>query len=149
VTDYVDPNLRFAHWLGFDNARALAMLWDRCIHMGNGGGRSWIMRSCGPVRTDQDRRTALAALGFADLRAFQQSQAPHLDVDGKWGAQSHAALTAALRALGGRSPLAVPTRDALLQRLADAAATTGFRTRMRELHANRADFDDATTYTLV
>ncbi|HEU4561501.1 MAG TPA: hypothetical protein VFS20_26845 [Longimicrobium sp.] len=149
VTDFVDLNLRFAHWLGFDNARALAMLFDRCIHMGNGGGTSWIMRSCGPVRTDEERRAALAALGHADLRAFQQSQAPHLTVDGKWGPKTHAALVAALRALGSRSPVAIPSRDAMLQRLADASAGTRFQRRLTALHTNRADFDDATTYTLV
>lgn len=149
VTDYVDPNLRFAHWLGFDTARALAMLFDRCIHMGNGGGTSWIMRSCGPIRTDEERRAALAALGHADLRAFQQSQAPHLSMDGRWGPKTHAALVAALRALGSRSPVAIPGRDALLQRLADASSGTGFHRRLTALHTNRADFDDATTYTLV
>lgn len=149
VTDYVDPNLRFAHWLGFDHARALAMLFDRCIHMGNGGGTSWIMRAAGPVRTDEERRAALAALGHADLRAFQQSQAPHLRVDGRWGPKTHAAMVAALRAIGARSPVTIPTRDALLQKLADAAAGTGFHRRLTALHANRADFDDATTYTLV
>ncbi|MFL5540754.1 MAG: hypothetical protein ACJ8J0_17310, partial [Longimicrobiaceae bacterium] len=149
VTDYVDPFLRFAHWLGFDHARALAMLWDRCIHMGGGGGTSWIMRACGPVRTDEERRAALAALGHADLRAFQQSQAPHLAADGRWGPRSHAALVAALRALGAGSPVAIPTRDDLLQRLVDAGAGTGFQRRLAALHANGADFDDATTYALV
>jgi len=149
VTDYVDPNLRFAHWLGFDHARALAMLFDRCIHMGNGGGTGWIMRVAGPVRTDEERRAALAALGHADLRAFQQSQAPHLKADGKWGPKTHAALVAALRAIGSRSPVTIPTRDALLQKMADASNGTGFHRRLTALHTNRADFDDATTYTLV
>jgi hypothetical protein len=149
VTDYVDPTLRLARWLGFDTARALAMLWDRCIHMGSGGGTAWILRACGPVRTDEERRNALAALGHADLRAFQQSQAPHLDADGRWGPRTHAAMTAALRAIGARSPVAVPGRDALLQRMVDASAGTGFQRRLSALHANRADFDDATTYTLV
>ena len=149
VTDYVDPLLRFAHWLGFDHARALAMLWDRCIHMGAGGGTSWIMRACGPVRTDEERRASLAALGHADLRAFQQAHAPHLAADGRWGPRTHAAMVSALRALGSRSPVAVPGRDALLQRMVDAAAGTGFARRVSALHANRADFDDATTYALV
>lgn len=149
VTDFVDPFLRFAHWLGFDHARALAMLWDRCIHMGGGGGPAWIMRSCGPVRTDEERRAALAALGHADLRAFQQSLAPHLAADGRWGPRSHAAMVGALRAIGARSPVAIPTRDELLQRLADAAVGTRFQRRLSDLHANTADFDDATTYALV
>lgn len=149
VTDYVDPHLRFAHWLGFDDARALAMLWDRCIHMGGGGGTGWIMRACGPVRTDEERRDALAALGHADLRAFQQAHAPHLAADGRWGPRTHAAMVFALRALGPRSPVPVPTRDAMLQRMVDASAGTGFARRLSALHANRADFDDATTYTLV
>jgi hypothetical protein len=149
ITDYVDPALRFAHWLGFDDARALAMLWDRCIHMGIGGGTSWIMRSCGPVRTEEERRAALAALGCADLRAFQQSQAPHLGADGRWGPKTHAAMVAALRGIGTRSPVAIPARDALLRQLVDASGGTGFNRRLSALHANRADFDDATTYTLV
>lgn len=149
VTDYVDPTLRLARWLGFDTARALAMLWDRCIHMGIGGGAAWVMRACGPVRTDEDRRAALAALGHADLRAFQASQAPDLGADGRWGPRTHAAMVAALRAIGARSPVAVPSRDALLQRMVDASAGTGFQRRLSALHANRADFDDATSYTLV
>src|SRR5690606_35280369 len=33
LTDYFDPNIRSAEWLGFDTARSLAMLVDRCIHM--------------------------------------------------------------------------------------------------------------------
>ncbi len=148
VTDYVDPNLRVALWLGFDNARSLAMLWDRCIHMGSGGGVSWVMRACGPVRTEEDRRAALAALGHADIRSFQQSQAPYLGADGRWGPRTHAALVGALRAIGSRSPVAVPGRDQLLQRLVDEARGSRFAGRLAALHSNRTDFDDATTYVL-
>ena len=148
LTDYVDPNLRVAAWLDFCTPRALAMLVDRCIHMGNGGGISWIMRSCGPIQTQADREAALRALGHADLRAFQTAFGQGLAVDGQWGPRSHAALTSALRALGSRSPIQVPTRDALLQRLVDAARGRRFHRRLSALHQNRTDFTDDTLYAL-
>lgn len=149
ITNYVDPNLSFAHWLGLDTPRALAMVWDRCIHMGNGGGTSWIMRAAGPIESDEDRRAALAALGHADLRAFQRAQSPHLSADGRWGPKTHAAMVAALRALGARSPIAIPGRDAILQRMVDAARTARWNRRFTRLHGNTTDFSDATQYALV
>ena len=148
LTDYFDPNLRVASWLGLDTPRALAMLVDRCIHMGNGGGISWIMRSCGPIQTQADRDNALRALGHADLRAFQSAFGQGLSVDGRWGPRTHAALTCALRNLGSRSPIAIPTRDAFLQRIVDAARGTRFQRRVTALQQNRTDFADDTIYAL-
>jgi hypothetical protein len=149
ITEFVDPMLQVARWLGFDTPRSLAMLVDRCIHMGPGGGLAWIMRAVGPVKTQADRDNALRALGHTDLRAFQQSQAPRLAVDGRWGPKTHAAMTGALRALGAASPLTVPGREAMLQAMVEAARPQRFHARLAALHANRADFADDISYALV
>jgi hypothetical protein len=148
ITDYFDPALKVAYWLGFDTPRALAMLVDRCIHMGRGGGLSWVLRTVGPVQSASDRESALRALGFADLKAFQTACAPDLKVDGKWGPMSHAAMTWALRNLGSKSPLTVADRDTMLQKLVDAAKTTRFHKRLKALHENSTDFSDAVNYEL-
>jgi len=55
----------------------------------------------------------------------------------------------ALRKLGSSSPIAVPSRDAMLRRLVDAAESRTFAKRLRSLYDNRADFDDAIAYDLV
>jgi hypothetical protein len=148
ITEYFDPVLKVAYWLGLDTPRALAMLVDRCIHMGRGGGLSWVLRTVGPVQSASDRETALRALGYADLRAFQTSCSPDLKVDGKWGPMSHAAITWALRNLGTGSPLTVADRDTMLQKLVDAARTTRFNKRLKALHENSTDFSDAVCYAL-
>jgi hypothetical protein len=148
ITQYVDPVLPVAGWLGFNTPRSLAMLVDRCIHMGVGGGLRWTMRAVGPVRTQADRDAALRALGRADLRAFQTSFVPRLAVDGRWGPRSHAAMTSALRALGATSPVAVSDRDAMLRAMVDASRSRRFHRRLDALHANRDDFSDDVTYAL-
>jgi hypothetical protein len=140
IEGYLDPNLQFAGWLGLDTDRALAMLYDRCVHMGNGGGRSFVARAAGPIRTQRQRAAALAALGEADLRSFQQAT-PGLAADGAWGAMTHAAMCAALRELGARSPIAVPGLDEMLDRLVDASKGRDFEARVRALRSS-ADLRD-------
>jgi hypothetical protein len=149
IRECVDPILTVAAWLGFTTPRALSMLIDRVIHMGPGGGLTWVLASCGPLNAEADWRRALAAVGAPDLEAFQHSKAPHLKVDRKFGPRVHAALMSALRKLGSSSPIAVPSRDAMLRRLVDAAESRTFAKRLRSLYDNRADFDDAIAYDLV
>ncbi len=131
ITEYMDPNLQFCAWLGLDTDRALAMVYDRCIHMGNGGGRSFVARHAGPISTEQDREAALRALGHADLRAFQRS-VNGLSADGRWGPMTHAAMTHALRGLQG-SPVAVPSLTQMLERLASASRGQRYERRMNTL----------------
>ena len=132
ITDYLDVNLPLAGRLGFVTDRALAMLYDRCVNMGNGGGKAWVVRHAGPVRTQGQLTSCLRALGHADLGAFQAS-VPGLHMDGQWGPDTHAAMTQALRALGPGSPVAVPTLPEMLDRLVAAAVGTRFHHRLRTL----------------
>lgn len=113
VEYFFKPNLRFAQWMGFDTDRALAVLFDRCVQMGNGGGTSWIAATAAPL----DRAASLKSLGYDSLSAFQRARG--LVVDGRWGPRSHAALVDALRARGGAG---LPDLAAMLQRLAEDAA---------------------------
>ena len=147
IRDCVDPILTIAGWLECTTPRALSMLVDRVIHMGLGGGLTWVLASCGPLNAEADWRRALAAVGAADLVAFQR-KTPPLKADGKFGPRVHAALIAALRALGAASPIAIPGRDAMLRTLVEAAAGRSFARRLQALHENRADFDDTVTYDL-
>jgi hypothetical protein len=150
VLNYFDRMLPLARWLGLRTARGLAMLVDRAVHMGVGGGRSWIMRAVGPIRSEADREAALTALGHApdDLRAFQQSM-QGLTVDGRWGPMTHAALISALRALGDAAPLVVPTPEQVLHEMLDfARGSQRLQRRLRALLENRSDFDDAVTFEL-
>ncbi|XXF81323.1 hypothetical protein P2318_16650 [Myxococcaceae bacterium GXIMD 01537] len=132
ITDYLDVNLTLAGWLGFNTDRALAMLYDRCVHMGNGGGTSWVVRHAGPVRTRGELNACLRALGFNDVRSFQGSVSG-LGADGKWGPRTHAAMTHALRALGSASPVRVAPLPEMLDRLVTAAVGTRFHRRVSTL----------------
>lgn len=107
---YMEPMLPFARWLGLDHDRGLAMLYDRAVNMGVGPARQWVvnaLREQLPLSTAQ-RQQALAALGQADLAAFQRS-VPGLQATGEFDTQTFAAIVGALRALGPRSPIPVPT----------------------------------------
>jgi hypothetical protein len=146
IEGYLDPNLQFADWFGFDTDRSLAMLYDRCVNMGNGAGASFVARAVGPIRTRRQQAAALAALGKADLRAFQQDT-PGLVDDGKWGPLTHAAMTAALRDLGADSPIAIPELSEMLDRLVDAARGRRFESRLRALRSSNELHD--TVYELV
>jgi hypothetical protein len=148
VTQYVDPIVPIAKWLDFNTARAVAMLVDRVIHMGLGGGLSWVLASCGPLKTEAQRDTALHAVGASTLSAFQESCGPILKADGRWGAKTHAALIGALRNLGDRSPIVPPGRDVMLRQLVDGAAGRPFERRLRALFDNHTDFDDGNLYHL-
>jgi hypothetical protein len=148
VRSFVDPNVAVARWLGLDSPRAFALLLDRVIHMGNGGGLAFVMRAVGPVQSEADRARALSALGAGDLRQFQQRFAPDLAVDGLWGSRTHAAMTSALRALGSRSPLPVPSREVMVERLVAASRGRSFEARMAALAAERPELDDSMSYAL-
>jgi hypothetical protein len=146
IEGYLDPNLPFARFLGWDTDRALAMLYDRCVHMGNVGGRSFIIRAVNPIRTQRQRADALAALGFPDLQAFADG-VPELGGDGRWTPMSHAALAGALRALGGESPVPLPSLSEQLDRVLKAAEGRRFAERLRELRSSPELYD--VTYQLL
>jgi len=147
ITDYLEPVIPVAGWLGVSRPRGIAMLLDRCIHMGVRGGLRWVMETVGPVRTDGDRAAALQTLGYADLKSFQAG-VEGLEADGKWGPRTHAAMVARLRELGASSPIPVPSPEEVLQALADGSAGRSFERRMRDLLKNQTDFDDTVQYAL-
>jgi hypothetical protein len=140
IEGYFDPNVQFASWLGLKTDRALAMLYDRCVNMGNGAGRSFVAQAVGPIRTQRQRNAALAALGKSDLRSFQQS-VPGLTDDGVWGPLSHAALCGALSRLGPSSPVALPSLSEMLDRMLEAAKGRRFEARLRTLRTSADLYD--------
>jgi hypothetical protein len=108
-TLYMEPLLPFAKGLGLDNDRGLAMLYDRAVNMGVGPARQWVvnaLREQLPL-TSAQRQQALSALGHADLASFQKSSG--LTANGEFDTQTYAAMIGAIRALGARSPIPVPT----------------------------------------
>jgi hypothetical protein len=146
IEGYLDPNLPFAAALGWDTDRALALLYDRAVAMGNAGAQSWIIRAVGPIRTQKQRAAALAALGFPSFSAFCDS-VPELRGDIRWTAPAHAALVGALRGLGPEAPIPLPTLDAQLDAVVAAAAGRRFAARLQRLRAAPELYD--TRYDLV
>ena len=149
VERFFRPVLPLARALGINSARGLAVLVDRLIHMGVGGGSSWIMRAAGPVRTEADRAAALRALGYepTELGRFQREHGV-ARADGQWGPLTHAALTRALKRLGTASPLVLTQGDDALQTIAEAADSTDFRDRILAFLRDRTNFDDLATFDL-
>lgn len=147
IKHYFDPIAELGGWLGIRTARGIAVLLDRAVDSGVGGGRDWIMSVVGPVRSEADRSAALTALGTPnDLAAFQK-KAHIAPSDGAWNARTHAAMTGALRALGAASPLPVMAPDAMLDALARAAESAGFGERLAALRAH-PELDASVTYEL-
>jgi len=146
IEAYLDPNLPFARYLGWDTDRALAILFDRAVHMGNAGARSWIIGAVGPIRTQRQRSAALSALGFANLAAFAES-VPELAGDDRWTALAHAALVGALRGLGSESPVPLPPLSEQLDRVVTAAAGHRFASRVQRLRSANELYD--VTYRLI
>jgi hypothetical protein len=138
--EYLEPILVFCEWLGLDTDRAVAMVYDRAVQMGVGGAKSFVIGAVGPVSTTALRTQALTALGKKDLKEFQSSFGG-LTADGKWGPLTHAALVSALRALGTKSPIPIPTRDQMLDSLVRAAAGKDWEHRVKNLRKT-TDLDD-------
>jgi hypothetical protein len=110
--------LPIAAGLGLTSDRGLAMAFDRVVARGPGGGARWLVETAGPLRTRRQRAHALTMLGFTDLAAFQASVAGPR-ADGRFGPDTHAALTGALRRQG-EAPM--PTPADLCGRLVAGAA---------------------------
>ncbi|MCW5807139.1 MAG: hypothetical protein KIT31_32585, partial [Deltaproteobacteria bacterium] len=138
IERYVDRNLGFAAALGLTTDRALAMLFDRTIHMGLAGARAWILAAVSPLADDAAVQRAVQALGRADLASFQA--AVGLPPTGRLGTQTHAALLGALRGLTA-VPIAVPSTAEMLDRIAAAASGRTFEARVRELRSSTSYTD--------
>ena len=140
IEQFFDRNLGFAAALGLTTDRALAMVFDRTIHMGVAGARRWILQAVSPITDDAKRTAALGALGQADVAAFQRAN--NLEATGAFGTQTHAALLAALRALGAKAPFPMPAPADMLDKLVTAAAGQPFETRVRGLRMSTS-YNDA------
>ena len=132
VEAFMDPHLKIASQLGLVTERALAMLYDRCVHQGNGAGLAWVVRHAGPIQTQLQREDALRGLGFDHLGGFQET-VPGLEQSDGWGPATHAALAQRLRELGAASPVPVPTLPQMLDRLVEAARSTDAYARLDRL----------------
>lgn len=136
---FLDPELPFAHHMGFNTERGLAIVLDRASQMGGATAEQWIANSCGPLQTAQQRQQAVAALGFRDLRAYQGAR-HGIETDGQWGPRTHAALVDELRE-SGKSPVPLPTLDQMLDALVRRAAQTPWFSRLQALR-NDVRFGD-------
>lgn len=134
IEGYFDPNLRFAAALGFESDRALTMLYDRCVNLGNAGGRRWVAKAVTPATDDETIARALQALGHPSVQAFQRSVG--LRESAELGPKGHAALVAGLRALGSASPIPVPSLEEMLDALVSAASGERFESRVRQLRTS-------------
>lgn len=134
IEGYFDPNLAFAAALGFDTDRAMAMLYDRCVHMGNLAGRRFVVGAVTPLKDPTAIASALSALGHASVQDFQQSLG--LAARPELGPKGHAALLAALRGLGAKSPVAVPALPQMLDALVQAAKGRRFEGRVAALRSS-------------
>ena len=90
------PMLKIAAGLGITSERGLAMMLDRVIARGLGGGLRWVLSAAGPLRTGVQQAHAFATLGCQDARGFQALR-PDLPQDGVLGPETYAALVGALR----------------------------------------------------
>jgi hypothetical protein len=143
AASFLDPCLRVCRWLGLDSERAIAMVVDRAIQMGVGGGRRFVVEAVSPVRTPEDANRALAALGQADLRSFQASAG--LRADGRLGTLTKAALVGALRGTR-QSAFTIPTREQAMDAIVAAAAGRRWAHRPRTLRTTPQFGDDVLTW---
>ena len=132
------PMLNIAFSMGLDTDRGLAMVYDRVVTRGLGGGLRWVVEAAGPLRTAAQREHALDVLGFQDIREFQQVVG-WTRQDGRFGPDTHAALVGALRRQGLMS---LPGADELIGRLV-AESIGSARNRLMRLRDSAALHDIA------
>jgi len=124
------PMLHVALNLGLDTDRGLAMVYDRVVTRGLGGGIRWVVQAVGPFRTKAQRDQALRALGAADLRELQAQAG--LVPDGNFGPEKHAALVGALRDQG---LVPLPGASDLISQMVEGASGAA-KTRLQRLQAS-------------
>jgi len=132
---WIDPVRNVAKQLGLDSDQALTLVVDRAMQMGPQAGRAWVLEAATPVETIALRQRALAALGHADVQAFQVAQ--RLPITGTWDVATHAALIAALRG-NPASPSPVLGRDEIVGAMLRHAQGTPWADRMRRLRESSA-----------
>lgn len=120
---FIDPMVRFAGDLGLDTDRALAIAVSCAALLSTSRAKQWLAAAVGPIQTTAVRQQALAAVGAADLEAFQRAH--DLSPDNLFGPDTHAALVSALRALGSAAPIQLPTVEQMLDALVRRADADG------------------------
>ena len=133
----LDPHLPLARAIGFTSDRALAMLFDRCVQMGNGAGPRFVINAISPLPGVEG--AALEALGFTSVQAFQESVG--LRPTGRLDTYTSAAMIEALRRLGPAAPVPVAPLGEMLDRLVAAASGRRFAHRVAVLRG-APDLDD-------
>ncbi|MBD1844531.1 hypothetical protein H6F89_14230 [Cyanobacteria bacterium FACHB-63] len=113
------PMLGIAYELGFRSDRALAMVYDRIVTRGLGGGLRWVIQSVTPLQTEEQRRQALRTLGYDTIATFQAAS-PGLPQTGQFDLLTHAAMVGALRRQG---VMTISPNDAVARLLAAAQGT--------------------------
>jgi hypothetical protein len=131
IEEYFDPNLGFAAALGLDSDRALAMVFDRCVDLGNAAGRRFVIDAVTPLRDEAAIARALQALGHDSPRSLQRSLG--LAESDELGPKAHAALLQALRGLGASAKVQVPDLSQMLDALVTAAHGRRFESRVASL----------------
>lgn len=111
------PMLAIAAGLSLSSDRGLAMMYDRVVTRGLGGGLRWVVQAAGPLRTAAQRQHALRTLGYDSVSGFQRA-AGVSSPEGVFNPQTHAALVAALRE---RGVLPLPSPHEMVCRIVQAA----------------------------
>ncbi|HET7402355.1 MAG TPA: peptidoglycan-binding domain-containing protein, partial [Usitatibacter sp.] len=134
---WIEPVRQVAKQLGLDSDQALTLVVDRAVQMGSQAGLAWVLEAATPFETIALRQRALAALGHADVQAFQTAQ--RLPITGVWDVATHAALIAALRG-NPNSPSPVLGREEIVGAMLRHAQGTPWAERVRRLRdASAAD----------
>jgi hypothetical protein len=121
------PMLKIAAGLGITSDRGLAMMFDRVVTCGLGGGLRWIVKAAGPLRTGVQQNHALNMLGYSSTRHFQEMW-PELPQDGLLGPETYAALVDLLRQ---HMAATLPSPAEYVTRIVAAAAGTARRRLLR------------------
>jgi len=127
------PMLKVAFGVGLVSDRGLAMVYDRVVTHGLGGGLRWVVQAAGSLRTAAQRAYALQTLGYESVQRFQASTGG-IPQDGRFGPETHAALLSALRRQGIAT---LPGPEELVWRLA-AMATGATKQRLVRLRDSAA-----------
>jgi len=109
------------------------MLYDRCVNMGNAGGRRFVAQAVTPATDDATLQKALQALKQDSVQSFLRSAG--LPESASLGPKGHAALISALRALP-QPPVSVMTLDQMLDAMVAASKGRRFEHRVQELRSS-------------
>jgi hypothetical protein len=135
VASALAPLWPVALGFGLTTRRAVAVVLVLAIYMGPQEAADWLAERLAPAHTESQIGTALVALGVPDLASFQRRAG--LVGNGRIDAETKAALTFALRALGPSSPLPVLTPAQMLEAVLRHAGHGGLSRKLASLLEDR------------